>query len=408
MQEFCRPLKLTKIQNLVGITPRNKRVSELMKSLAGARTVEYLEKIGISATNVNLDPGLIEMAAKSAKRQYRTKINKWLKVTFLRMQYNWSYQKLSKISPAFIVVWNGQKGYRRIVSAAAKATGNSTIFLEEAPLPGRITIDFHGVNAASNLPRLPEFFKAWHLSNKHIPAETWREITPALSSRQANDRNDVKQNPAASNLADIPYIFVPLQVPGDSQITIFGDWIKSMEHFIDQVFIAQKYLPDNWYIRIKEHPSARYSLSNFISKKSASRIKIDNQTDTLEQVASAQAVMTLNSSVGFEAIFFDKPVIILGDAFYDVPGVVTRAKSLAELVDYMKQPRAIKFEREIRDAFMNYVTQVHFPVEDEVLRGRYTIEDVIQRDEMRATILNQISAIQKPLEPARKNYSVEI
>jgi len=373
--------------SVVGIRPRYDRVRAIIRGLAGERDVRFLPQVGIDPRPAPIPAGIMEAATQSAQKQARGGFSRASKRAFLRGQYNWAYRHLPPNPPSVVACWNGLKGHRRLVMEAARVNGHATLYLEEAPLPGRITVDLVGVNAASSLPLEPEFYLNWQSSRPDLDATAWRRIRSDLVPRQAAKRRDVHQKEGGADLANEPYVFCPLQVPGDSQITVFGDWIASVEEMIDHVASASAALPDGWHLRIKEHPSARQSLARRIAETSGGRVVIDNETNTMEQVEASRAVITINSSVGFESLFFNKPVIVLGHAFYDVKGVVQKAISRDALDEFLSRPEALTFDSGLRDAFMSYVTEVHFPFEDDVVTGNVTLDTIIERDRRRDEIL---------------------
>ena len=328
----------------------------------------------------------------SAQQQARSGLGRAAKRAFLRGQYNWACRYLPREPPKVVACWNGLKGHRRLAMEAARVNGHATLFLEEAPLPGRITVDLAGVNAASSLPRLPDFYHRWQADQRNLDPLAWRRVRSELAPRPAATRRDVRQTAGRGDLANQPYVFCPLQVPGDSQITVFGDWIASVEEMIDHVVAASAALPDGWHLRLKEHPSARRSLTGRVAAMSGGRVVLDNDTDTMEQVAAARAVLTINSSVGFEALFFDKPVIVLGHAFYGLDGIVTRARSRPDLERCLAAAGALSFDAALRNAFMSYATEVQFPFEETVKTGGFTLDDVIARDRARDRVLLDIGA----------------
>ena len=332
----------------------------------------------------------MEAATRSAQKQARGGIGQAAKRAFLRGQYNWAYRRFPADPPSVVACWNGLKGHRRLAMEAARVNGHATLFLEEAPLPGRITVDLAGVNAASSLPREPEFYHRWQASMPDLDPTAWRKIRSDIVPRKAVKRQDVHQKAGNLDLADEPYVFCPLQVPGDSQITVFGDWIASVQEMIDHVLAASAALPEGWHLRIKEHPSARQSLAGRIATSSAERVVLDNDTDTMDQIAAARAVLTVNSTVGFESLFFDKPVVVLGHAIYGIDGIATRAKTPDALERCLAAAGELNFEAALRDAFMSYVTEVQFPFEADVVAGRVTLDDVITRDRTRDLLLSEM------------------
>ncbi|HKY92249.1 MAG TPA: hypothetical protein VJM11_14465, partial [Nevskiaceae bacterium] len=75
-----------------------------------------------------------------------------------------------------------------------------------------------------------------------------------------------------------------------------------------------------------------------------------------ELVERAAAVVTINSTVGFEAILLDRPVVALGRNFYITPGVVEVVEDLAALPHQLARALDTPIDRERRRALLRFVT----------------------------------------------------
>ena len=198
-----------------------------------------------------------------------------------------------------------------------------------------------------------------------------------LTARKSR-RRDVSQEDTA--LPDTPFLFAPLQVPNDSQITRFGGWTQSVDGFVTALAEAAEALPPGWHIRIKEHPSAKRPLGAYVTARFGDRLIVDNTTDTFAQVAASRAVVTINSSVGLQAFFHDKPVVVLGEAFFAIPGITAPATNAAELKALIGAPDDITFDPDLRAAFMSYLDQVYFPRTNRGADGKLSIDaDSVRR-----------------------------
>ncbi|MCV6825727.1 MULTISPECIES: capsular biosynthesis protein [Halocynthiibacter] len=337
------------------------------------------------------DPNLIALAGSSGNKQFQSKFGIWSKAVFLSWQYKWCWRYLDDKTDCLLVVWNGIKGHRRVLADAAIKRGVPVVYFEEAPLPERITVDFQGVNYGSSLPRDFAFYRAW-AEQESIDLKAWRKLGASLIPRAAATREDVLQQDASEDLGKESFIFCPLQVPGDSQITIYGDWISSVEQMIDELAEASKALPDGWHLRIKEHPTAKVSFGEKLAGLTSDKFRVDNSTNTFEQVAASRAVLNINSSVGLQGFFFDKPAIVLGHAFYGIDGIATKASSQSELAELLSAPENLSFDPEKRDLFMSYLASEYYPLEEDAKAGRYTIADAIARDQKRDAIMAQITS----------------
>lgn len=303
-----------------------------------------------------------ESALRTAKKLPRGRLRRWLK----RLLYGWQYNAFRHYfsqTDAVAVCWSGLRATRRAFMDAARDAGRPTLFMERAPLPGRVTVDPDGVNQQSGLSRDPAFYLDWARTAPRSALSDWRRLRSDLKARPST-RADIAQHHIAAPRLEQPFVFCPLQVPDDVQITQFSGWTGSLEGFLSALEQAAARLPPGWHLRLKEHPSARVSLRDRLDAMTARlgpRIEIDNQTDTFAQVERARAIVTLNSSVGLQAFFFDKPVLVLGEALFRIDGVATPVDSAADLAATFAAIETARFDRATRDAFMAYLDRVYYP-----------------------------------------------
>ncbi|MGB8624371.1 MAG: capsular biosynthesis protein [Paracoccaceae bacterium] len=321
-----------------------------------------------------------------AKRQPNGALGRALKYRLIWAQYNWSRRYFTRHPDRMAVCWNGLTGSRRVFMQGARDAGAATLFVELAPFPGRITLDPAGVNAQSALPRDPGFYRGWAAGDPSRQGDDWRALGKNLTARVSR-RQDVGQGDAAALSEAGDFLFCPLQVPNDSQITLFGGWTGSVAGMLDALAEAAAALPEGWHIRLKEHPSARASLAAPLSaaiEKAQGRLVLDNRTDTFAQVAASKGVITINSSVGLQAFFHDQPVIVLGQAFFALPGLVTVADSATALRAALADPGALGFDPGLRGAFMTYLDRVYYPHAETAPDGSVTVDRQAAAGKLRA------------------------
>ncbi|WP_193140420.1 capsular biosynthesis protein [Meridianimarinicoccus sp. MJW13] len=304
-----------------------------------------------------------EEAVATAKRPPRSPRHRNAKIWIYSVQYNRFRHHFESHEGSVAVAWNGITGTRRAFMAAARDAGRPTIYLERAPLPGRVTVDPVGINQLNSLPRDAGFYRDWAGDDPDRAGPGWLALREKLQAR-ASARADVGQGSGDTGLAGQKFIFCPLQVPDDTQIRQFSGWVRDLEHFIELLTEAAADLPEGWHLRFKEHPSSKIPLGAALERAKAAqpdRVVIDNQTDTFFQVDRSQAVITLNSSVGLQALYFEKPVIVLGEAFFRIPGIVTPVDNAAALGRVFAKAGSLDYDAGLRNAFMNYLGQVYYP-----------------------------------------------
>lgn len=376
---------VTKSRVLVHLS-RKPRINNIFSGfLRPVMQVDGVKNIGLRFFGPECPGDSLLKATESGKSANSTTFKRWAKRLFLKGQFNWSVRYAQKMDADLFVVWNGVKGHRRLLVDAVRMLGRAVVFFEESPLPGRITVDFQGVNYGSSLPRDLGFYQSWADEAK-VDLSDWRRLGQGMAPRETT-REDMGQAAAGTNLTQENYIFCALQVPGDSQITIYGDWIKSVDHMIDVMAQAAQHLPDGWHVRIKEHPSAKTSFAEKLAGLACDKFRVDNQTNTFEQVAASRAVVNINSSVGLQSFFYDKPVLVLGDAFYAFDGVAQKIKSNEDLAQAFRSPEMLDFDAHARDLLMSYLDRRYYPAEADIIAGKYTLCDVLARDKERDDII---------------------
>lgn len=137
--------------------------------------------------------------------------------------------------------------------------------------------------------------------------------------------------PGDDTLPDGRYLFVPFQVEADTQVLYNAPYVDSMGEFLSLVVEARDAVDEDLSIVVKEHPAD-------IGKTNHQSLRMTNPEITWlkdypidEVIENAAVVMTLNSSVGFQAMAAENPVVTLGDTLYNNHPSVFHARSASEV-----------------------------------------------------------------------------
>jgi capsular polysaccharide export protein len=301
-----------------------------------------------------------EAALATARRKPRSAWLGKLRLTILRLQYNATRAAFEAAPAAAAVTWNGLVSTRNIFMMAARDAGNRTLFLERGPFPGTLTADPVGVNFVNSLPRDGAPYRLW-ASAAPSQSGAWRPLGERLRGRVPARSTRTSSGTVAPPLSE-PFVFVPLQKQGDTQLRIFGGQCRDVGATIDMLAAAADALPDGWHLRIKEHPTDRPRARKRVAALAQSRIYLDNDTETFAQVRAARAVLTVNSSVGLEAMLLEKPVIAMGQAFWALPGLAVTASTTEALRDCLGNIDGIVVDPALRDAFLSFLVAEYYPV----------------------------------------------
>lgn len=238
-----------------------------------------------------------------------------------------------------VLIWGGAYLPQTILKELCEIYKKQTLFFEVSSLPGKIQVDPQGVNFNSSLSRSPNFYKNLDFTHTEtLPTEIGFRSSKLTHSKA---------------LAELPenYIFVPFQVPSDSQILDHSSWIKNMVHFYEVLDEVSKLRPSVTFV-IKEHPSFKLSIQGRVSKNE--NIKFANSYETKKLIEDSSGVITINSSVGLEALILSKKVIVLGQVNYDLEGLVLRASNINELSKALGDINSWKFDNDLRKSFLRF------------------------------------------------------
>jgi capsular polysaccharide export protein len=107
------------------------------------------------------------------------------------------------------------------------------------------------------------------------------------------------------------------------------------------------------WLAAKEHPS--FSLSVRPHVEALPNVYFANHAITSDLIKRAELIITVNSTVGLEALVLGKKVLVLGDAHYDIDGVTLRAHSSDTMHDAFTFAQAWEPCETRRDAFIRFV-----------------------------------------------------
>lgn len=240
------------------------------------------------------------------------------------------------------------------------------VFEEGYIRPDWATLELDGVNGHSSLPRDPNWYVK---AARTLPPLAKRPTVPSRFRRRAQeatsyyartslgrwrfphykshrDRSAVtealgwlkqfalrklQEGRAENVLAQLEgkrYFALPLQLSSDHQIrvhSLFGTMQAGASYVIESF---ARSAPDDTYLLVKEHPldSSLFSWRRFI-RREARRLNVEHRVlftkggriDDI--VENSLGVVTVNSTTGTLALASGIPVITLGQAVYNIPGI---------------------------------------------------------------------------------------
>lgn len=282
-----------------------------------------------------------------------------------------------------VFIWNGSDPEGRVAMTLARHRGMKMVFGENGYLPDTMQLDPEGINyAASVTRRLGGAVEAvnidpvkqgelqrrvqqlqqrqpWSVTKPMVKASLRARLVSELHNFSWNKvRRGLGGNKMIPETVPLPqrFIFIPFQVEADSQLVLYSPLVGcDMERFLSVCHQALQRVAPDCRLVVKLHPANLGQINYDPLLKKYPDVLFQKGGSIVPLIESCEAVITINSTVGFEALTYHKPVITLGKTFYNVPGVVHHATSLDELPQTIKTALSQTVDRERIDNMLYYL-----------------------------------------------------
>jgi capsular polysaccharide export protein len=280
-----------------------------------------------------------------------------------RRATQWYRMFLNQLSDVdLLVIWSGFAVPLAAAAAAVQQLGRHVAFCENGVLPGTIAIDLAGVNYRCSLTgKDADFYRSFPYDD----AEAEKLFTTVWPQRPLRVAKPQGQHVGSDESQSLPerYILYAMQVNDDSQIRMFSPRFRHMEESVTyvrgQLEEYNRRANDSLKLVVKEHPSDYGRVDYTRLRESMPDVTFLRAAPIRDLIKGAQALMTINSSVAVEALFSDIPVVTLGQAFYNVDGLVRHLEADEELADILPSTLSEPLDSELRKHFLCFLWQRH-------------------------------------------------
>jgi Capsule polysaccharide biosynthesis protein len=188
-------------------------------------------------------------------------------------------------------------------------------------------------------------------------------------------------------IPEVPFVYYPFHVPADMALTL-----RSPE-YLDQVATVDfllRTIPDSHVLAVKEHPAQIGAISASrlfeLARRFDNFVLLPPQTNNYAVLNRADAVISVNSKSGAEALLLGKPVVVMGDAFYRSCPLVFAANRLRDVPIRLREAlQAGPFDPTKGAAYFEAAWQRSYP-------GELYISDPRQLDLFAASLRAAITA----------------
>jgi hypothetical protein len=184
-----------------------------------------------------------------------------------------------------------------------------------------------------------------------------------------------------------PFVYYPLHVPADMALTL-----RSPE-YLDQVATIDfllRTLPDTHVLVVKEHPAQIGAVPANrlfeLARRFDNFILLPPQTNNYAVLGRADAIVSVNSKSGAEAVLLGKPVVVMGNAFYRSCPLVFAVDRLADVPQRLREALASQaFDPAKAAPYFETAWRKSFP-------GELYVANPQQLDTFAASLLTAIDA----------------
>jgi hypothetical protein len=188
-------------------------------------------------------------------------------------------------------------------------------------------------------------------------------------------------------MPETPFVYYPLHVPADMALTL-----RSPE-YLDQLATIDfllRTLPDTHVLVVKEHPAQIGAISANrlfeLARRFDNFVLLPPQTNNYAVLGCADAIVSVNSKSGAEAVLLGKPVVVMGDAFYRSCPLVFAVDRLKDVPQRLREAlRPQSFDPAEAAPYFETAWRQSFP-------GELYIDNPEQLDTFAASLLSAVGA----------------
>lgn len=364
----------------------NKRVLFLQGPMGSffARLDKEMRKEGATTYKIALNAGDWFYSNKDNVVAFTGRIEQW-------GRYIYTFYKRYKID--YLFLFGDCRHYQRVAISVAKELNIKVFVFEEGYVrPDYITMERHGVNNFSKIPRDKNFYEKLSLNtniNERIPTynsslkmaisaityytlgnifqflfpyykhhrdgSLMKELIAGIRSfyRKIYYRSQEKKyDDFFQTTLTKSYYFVPLQVHTDFQIREHSDFEKIKDFIALVMHSFAKHAPKDKMLIFKHHPMDRGKVlyDHYIAALSQ-QYGIKTRVLSLHEIhlptclKNAIATITINSTVGLSSLYHGIPTLTLGKAIYDIDGLTCKGMKLDEFWTKHKKPDELLFKK---------------------------------------------------------------
>lgn len=199
--------------------------------------------------------------------------------------------------------------------------------------PDGAIINCNSTYQESKITKIKRYSKAgWRMiKNRKFPS-TFRPLFWRIIEK-SYDRFGFFEKPVDGE----KFVLFPLHFQPEISTSWYGKWYDDQLNIISNIVRS---LPVSYKLYVKEHhfgygnrnPKFYREIKKYVNVR-----LISPHVNNLELIEKASLVTTITGTTGWEAIMFQKPVIVFGDVYYDIFNCVKKIRNIRELSEVVSE-----------------------------------------------------------------------
>ena len=236
---------------------------------------------------------------------------------------------LARFRPRGVFIWNGRYLPYRAVSAACEAAGHVLMTSEIGWIPGTIFLD-RGVLSTNTNDLLGRGFQSaaaadFGRADAFLHDYTTRKAT--MVSQTLASPSEVRRRLLGDDGKFL--LLYGCQVDWDTNVVIGARRFRSNEAAVSFLIECMSAIPGARIV-VKTHPLDSEQKQDLLRQIIGQRGTVVSDVHPHTLIEAADCVSVRNSTLGFEALCYQKPLVLLEDAKYKHPRLTLEARSVGD------------------------------------------------------------------------------
>jgi glycosyltransferase involved in cell wall biosynthesis len=270
-------------------------------------------------------------------------------------------ETLSFLKPDVVIVWNGMADIRGMIGCFLAKQKVPFFYAEKGMLPESWYIDENGINAECSLN---SSFLEHNFSSEEVE-KTKKYIQNVIESgssaweqpERIRERGKLKQSLSIG--PDSKMILFPGQVDEDVNVTRFSGF----KNVADAVKLILDSMPEKTYLVVKPHPKSKEKSKISLAELPLNykNLRIIDNINVWDIIDECDLVISINSTVAFEALLRKKKVILLGDGVLSKTGLCKKVNNSElgnEIKKYIETESFIEYSKVL--SFVNFLRENYY------------------------------------------------